>query len=88
MAFFDYHPPVNEFYYELWLEGGGLILKLPLYAVNMRVGETVFIDDDDYKIESIEHRLTSLADWPGPEPPAYDTGFSYVLCKIWVSVIV
>ena len=86
MAFYDYHPPVNEFFYEMWEEGGDLIVKLPVYAEHMRPDDAVFIDDVEYKVEAVEHRLTSMEDWPGPTPPAYDKGFSYVLVKIWVSI--
>lgn len=86
MAFDDYHPNVNEYYYEMWLQGGGLVVKLPPYAVNFRVDEAVFIDDQEYEVKSIEHRLTSEPDWTvPPEAQTRDMGFAAVLVKVWVS---
>ena len=87
MAFSDYHPPVGEIYYEMWLEGGGLVVRLPLYAENFKANEAVFIDGVEYKVESIEHRLISEPDWTiPPNVEVRDMGFGHVLCKIWVSI--
>ena len=87
MAYNDYQPPCNEPFYQLWEEDGDLIVKLPSYAEHFLVGDIVFIDDVEYEVKGIEHRLTSLEDWGGPVPPAYDAGFSFVLVKVWVAAV-
>ena len=87
MAYSDYQTPCNEPFYELWEQGGDLIVKLPAYAEHMTVDDHVFVDDVEYKVQGIEHRLTSVEDWGGPEPPAYDKGFGFVLVKVWVSAV-
>ena len=88
MAFDDYNPNVDRIYYEMWEEGGDLIVKLPVYAVNFKVPEAIFVDDVEYKVEAIEHRLISMPDWTvPPEVQTKDMGFDTVLCKVWVSVV-
>ena len=87
MAFSDFHPPVGEVYYEMWLEGGDLIVKLPLYAERFRVDEAVFLDDVQYKVERIEHRLTSEPDRTiPPDVEERNMGFGHALSKVWVSI--
>lgn len=85
MAVDAYIPLVKEIYYEMWEDGGDLLLRLPSIADQFVVGEDIYINETGYKIERLEYHMTTLEDWPGPEPPAYDRGFDVVYVKVIVS---
>lgn len=80
-------PGVYDVQYELWEQGNAIIQPLPAYAARFEASEHLYIDGAHYKVEAIEHYLTSRPDWPGPTPPETDMGYDFVLCKVLVTIL-